>query len=145
MTTSTNLDAIRAHVRAYVASNMLDAVSITRPDQPSMVLDPATGQLHAPPATVIYAGKARVHKASSTGNAGTGGGNIAQREVVISTPWDSPEAQVDDLVEITVQGDAALVETWWRVIGVSTGGIFVEANTYTCNAWDKSSYWSGNG
>lgn len=136
----------RDRVRAYTESNMADTVEITRPAQGGLVLDQATGRLSPrPDAVALYAGIARVHRASATGTAGTGAGNIAQRQVVISVPNGAPDARVDDLVQVTAQTDSTLVGSWWRVLGPSSGGIFGECSSYTCDAWDKSSYWSGDG
>jgi len=146
MTTAVNIAAMRTQVRAYVESNMLDSIEITRPVAGPLVLDPSTGQLAAPSgSTVIYTGKARVHPSSSTGTAGTGAGNIAQRQCSISVPWNAPDAYIDDLIEVVDQTDVTVDNSWWRVIGVSGAGIFNELSSYTCEAWDKSSYWSGNG
>jgi len=135
---------IQADVRAYAEANMVDAVLITRPSGPP-VLNQSTGILAPASATTIYSGKARVHPVSPSGVVGTGEGNIAQRQVTITIPQAAPDAEVDDLVEITAQLDSALVGSYWRVLGASTGGAFAAFASYECSAWDKSSYWSGNG
>lgn len=150
-------DAAIQRVRAYTESNMDGLVTILRGK--AGVLNQSTGRVSgASTATQIYGdpapagtigakgAKARVHSVSGQGSLSLGPGQINLRQTTVSIPWGAMTPQRDDIVLIRSAGqDTTLVGAALRVVEVSGGGLFGDAQRLSCTLWGKSAYWDGDG
>lgn len=133
----------RAAVRKRVEAQMTATVQILRGQLGAM--DPTTlkvGGLQN--STVIYEGNARIHTLSGEGSLSLGDGQIDQRQVVISIPWDAPIPQRDDVVIIgnDDEADTTVDGLALRIVEVAGGTLFGDARRLSCVAWGPSRYWS---
>lgn len=137
-------DTARSRVRTRLESYQVDTVTILRGVQGT--LDPLTGLVGGlGSATTVYSGQARIKLVNPTGFVALGEGQVPQRQVSVSIPWDVTVPIVDDLVQVVAAQDAPLlVGTTWRVVGVAGGGIWAAVRELSCTAWGHSSYWSGS-
>jgi hypothetical protein len=140
-----DMNAARAHVRAYTESFMDAQIIIRRGGRGT--LDPATGVVSGMAgATEVYNGKARIHLASSQGDLSVGPGEFDQQAMTVSIPWASPVPQQDDVVEVVDGGaDQTLNGNALRVLSAEGAGLFGDARRFQTVTWQESEYWTSQG
>ncbi len=105
-------------------------------------LDTATGLVGGlSGAETVYSGKARIRPLSQPTPVSLGGGEIAQRDTVISIPIDAPVPHRDDLIRVVSDDDVDLDTRIFRVLGADGGGIFGDARRVGCSGWYQNRYW----
>lgn len=101
-------------------------------------------------ATVIYAGKARIHTVSGAGPVTNSGGPIEQRTAIVSIPMNAAIPHRDDVITVRTanrdpdqsESDYDLDPRVFRVLEVDGGAYFGDARRLSCCQSHDSRYWS---
>lgn len=110
-------------IRAVAEGAMNGQGRLLRPSGEQGVYDPDTMQLAPPTPELIWEGPCRYQPRSDTSNRtfDAGGRPMTVTGNQLTLPWDSDEAHVDDLWEMTSSNDPTLVGKRFRVVQVSFG------------------------
>lgn len=135
----------RAAVRRRVEQAMTYRIAILRGALGE--LDVETGLVGGiTDVNLVYRGPARIRTVRGGGTISVGGGEVAQRDTIISIPIDSPNVPVrDDLVQVVTDGgaDAYLDTRIFRILSVDGGSLYGDARRMECSGWYQSRQWSG--
>ena len=127
------------YARARAEANMTSTVRILRRGKPTT--DPTTLVASSTAKSEIYAGKARVRKATGSGVTVIGEMDLDTRTISVGIPWDAPVPRQDDIVVVDTTTDADLVSRVLQIREVDGGGLLQDQRNLTCTTFSASSEW----
>lgn len=115
---SLKLAAVAA--QRYAESNMIAAVSISRPT--ALVFNQTTGALVETSAAPLYVGKARITPMSGPLQFSVGDEPQFYSAASVSIPLAAPVPRIDDVLTVTAHPDPAVVGRVFRITDVTGAG-----------------------
>lgn len=128
-------DVDRTTAREFAETNMIQAGTVERGSLGGF--NPVTLKTGGmTDATTVYEGKMRVRLLSTGEVVELGGGEVVERDAIISIPITADLPNRDDLVTVTDGGpDPTLATRKFRVLGADGGGIFGDSRRMSCQSF----------
>lgn len=124
-----------AMVQDFTAAHMAQAGTISRAAG-GETFDPSKGIYSGGDRDLIYEGPMRVRVLSTGQSIETGGGELTERDAIISIPVSDVLPHRDDILVCTDGGpDPTLNNRTFRILGVDGGGIFGDARRLSCQSF----------
>jgi len=129
----------RNYITKMSMAQMTSTITIFRPSPADFDTD--TGQISAGTGTTIWSGPARIYSESGS-LASIGGELVSLGQTYMAIPQTALGVHVDDLAQVTATlDDPALVNTVFRIVDVSAGGLLsatrrLTVTTVEPNPWN---------